>query len=277
MTALALALRPAAEWLPARPWNGMTVLDAYCNIGGAGMGFWLAGFDVVGVDILDQPRYPFPFLHGDAIETITAHGERFDLISAGPPCQFDCTLTAGTNQARRDRYADLLEPTREALESTSRPYVIEQPPGRASRRMRADLKLCGEMFGLRVIRHRIFELGGWFALQPPHVPHRGRTAGYRHGVRYEGRYFQVYGNGGGKGTVPEWQNAMGIHWTTDRRELAEAIPPAYTRFIGEHALLHLSSEAPGARRVQARPPASGGDFAAVGAPVGLKPPQVPVR
>ncbi|MFJ9441949.1 DNA methylase [Kitasatospora sp. NPDC101235] len=242
---LSLDLRPAAGWLPARRWNGLTVLDAYCNIGGAGMGFWLAGFDVVGVDILDQPRYPFPFLQGDAVDTIAAHGRRFDLISAGPPCQFDCTLTAGTNSARRDQYADLLEPTREALESTGRPYVIEQPPGRASKRMRIDLTLCGEMFGRRVLRHRNFEAGGGLLLdQPPHVPHRGLTIGYRHG-RYvspkEGRYFQVYGSGGGKGTVPEWQDAMGIHWTTVRREIAEAIPPDYTRLVGRQAAAQLGA------------------------------------
>ncbi|MFF3067151.1 DNA methylase [Kitasatospora sp. NPDC057936] len=249
MTALALALgaRPAAEWLPPRPWNGLTVLDAYCNIGGAGMGFWLAGFDVVGADILDQPRYPFPFLRADAVETISALGRRFDLISAGPPCQYDCTLTAGTNAHRRDRYADLLEPTRDAAESTGRPYVIEQPPGRASKRMRIDLTLCGEMFGLRVLRHRNFEAGGGLRLdQPAHIPHRGLTIGYRHG-RYispdEGRYFQVYGNGGGKGSVPEWQQAMGIHWTTDRREIAEAIPPAYTELIGQQSTARICAAA----------------------------------
>ncbi|MEV6464709.1 DNA methylase [Kitasatospora sp. NPDC051702] len=249
MTALTLTLgaRPAAEWLPARPWNGLTVLDAFCNIGGAGMGFWLAGFDVVGIDILDQPRYPFPFLRGDAVETITAHGHRFDLISAGPPCQFDCTLTAGTNQAHRHRYADLLDPTRDAAESTGRPYVIEQPPGRAARRMRIDLTLCGEMFGLRVLGHRNFEASSGLRLdQPPHVPHRGLTIGYRHG-RYvspdEGRYFQVYGNGGGKGTVAQWQQAMGIHWTADRREIAEAIPPAYTHLIGRQAAAWIGAAA----------------------------------
>lgn len=91
--------------------------------------------------------------------------------------------------------------------------------------MRVDLTLCGEMFGLRVIRHRNFEAGGGLLLdQPPHVPHRGRVAGYRHGQRYDGHYFQVYGSGGGKGSVPEWQQAMGIHWTDVRREIAEAIP-----------------------------------------------------
>lgn len=216
--------------------NGLTVLDAYCCAGGAAMGYWQAGFDVVGVDITDQPNYPFEFRRGDAIEFIRRYGSSFHLIHASPPCQYDCTLTAGTNQARRGQYADLLEPTRSALEAVRRPYALEQPPGRASKRMRVDVRLCGEMFGLGVIRHRHFELGGVTALQPQHLRHRGRTAGYRHGQRYEGPYVAVYGEGGGKGTVDEWQQAMGITWTRSRRELAEAIPPAYTRWIGEQVV-----------------------------------------
>lgn len=231
--------------LPERPWNGLTALDAFCNIGGTGMGLYLAGFNVVGVDILPQPNYPFEFVQADAIDYITTNGADFDLISAGPPCQFDCMLTAGTNQARRDQYPDLLEPTRAAIESTARPYVIEQPPGRASKRMRVDVTLCGEMFGLRVLRHRNFELGGWSMPKPDHLPHRGRVAGMRHGEWFEGPYFAVYGNGGGKGSVAQWQAAMGIHWTADRREIAEAIPPAYTRLLGarfveQHVLVAAS-------------------------------------
>jgi site-specific DNA-cytosine methylase len=218
--------------LPERPWNGLWALDAFCNIGGAGMGLHLAGYNVVGVDILPQPNYPFEFHQADAIDYITTNGADYDLISAGPPCQYDCMLTAGTNQARRDQYPDLLEPTRAAIQSTGRPSLIEQPPGRASKRMRVDVTLCGEMFGLRVIRHRNFELGGWQMERPEHVKHRGRTAGYRHGEKFEGHYFQVYGQGGGKGTVAEWQQAMGIHWTPVRREIAEAIPPAYTELLG---------------------------------------------
>lgn len=218
--------------LPDRPWNGLWALDAYCNIGGAGMGLHLAGYNVVGVDILDQPRYPFEFHQADAIDYIATNGADFDLISAGPPCQYDCMLTAGTNQARRSQYPDLLEPTRAAIEATGRPYVIEQPPGRASKRMRVDVTLCGEMFGLQVLRHRNFELGGWTTPRPAHLPHRGRVAGMRHGEWFTGPYFAVYGDGGGKGSVAQWQAAMGIAWTDVRRELAEAIPPAYTELLG---------------------------------------------
>jgi DNA (cytosine-5)-methyltransferase 1 len=99
------------------------------------------------------------------------------------------------------------------------------------------------MFGLAVIRHRYFELGGWFMPQPPHKPHRGRVAGMRHGEWFTGPYFAVYGEGGGKGSVPQWKQAMGIDWTDDRREIAEAIPPAYTEHIGAQLLAHLEERA----------------------------------
>ncbi|ANU79502.1 DNA methylase [Mycobacterium phage Gompeii16] len=75
--------------------------------------------------------------------------------------------------------------------------------------------------------------------QPAHVPHRGRVAGYRHGRWYDGPYFAVYGDGGGKGTVAQWQQAMGMDWTDVRKEIAEAIPPAYTEYVGKHLMEYL--------------------------------------
>jgi hypothetical protein len=222
----------------------MRVLAAFCGIGGDTAGYQALGCHVTGVDMRPLERYcGDEFYWGDAIEFIRRRGHEYDLIHAGPPCQFDCTLTAGTN-AGKFSYPNLLVPTRDALESTGRPYVLEQPPGRASRRMRVDLTLCGEMFGLGVVRHRNFELGGWTAAKPQHIKHRGRVAGMRHGEWFEGPYFAVYGNGGGKGTVAQWQQAMGIDWTNVRKEIAEAIPPAYTRYIGEQFLAqHQAAEA----------------------------------
>lgn len=216
------------------------LLDAFCCAGGATKGYQLTGFHVTGVDINPQPRYCGDEFHqGDAVEFIREHGHEFDLIHASPPCQHDCTLTAGTNKGKFT-YPDLLEPTREALESTGRPYIIEQPQGKASKRMRTDLKLCGEQFGLAVIRHRIFEVQGIEVPWLEHKKHRGRVKGWRHGEFYDGPYFAVYGDGGGKGTVQEWQDALGIHWTDVRKELAEAIPPAYTKYIGKYAMLSLN-------------------------------------
>ena len=230
--------------IPVRPLRRrLRVLAAFCGVGGDTAGYQAAGCHVTGVDRRPQPRYVGDeFYWGDAIEFIRRNGHEYDLIHAGPPCQYDCTLTAGTNAAKRGSYPNLLAPTRAALESTGRPYVIEQPPGRASRRMRIDVTLCGEMFGLAVIRHRNFELGGWTTQRPTHVPHRGRVAGMRHGRWYEGPYFAVYGEGGGKGTVPQWQQAMGIGWTGVRKEIAEAIPPAYGHWLATRYLATMALE-----------------------------------
>ncbi|WP_316574242.1 DNA cytosine methyltransferase [Nocardia canadensis] len=220
---------------PAPTASKPRLLDLYSAAGGASRGYHRAGFDVVGVDIAEQPDYPFEFHRGDAIEFLLAHGHEFDAIAASPPCQASCTLTKGTNRGRE--YPQLIPATRDALNRVGRPWVIENVQGAALRR---DVVLCGEMFGLGVIRHRVFELGGWSAPQPKHVPHRGRVAGCRHGQWHDGPYFAVYGDGGGKGSVADWQRAMGIDWTTDRRSLAEAIPPAYTEWIG-HQLRQVIS------------------------------------
>ncbi|WP_217369195.1 hypothetical protein [Nonomuraea antri] len=172
-------------------------------------------------------------MRGDAIEYIAAHGHEFDLIHASPPCQAFATLTTGTNQGRRV-YPDLIAETRRALEATGRPWVIENVPTAPIKR---DLMLCGAMFPeLAVLRHRWFELGGIRVEQPEHPQHRGRVAGYRHGEWHQGPYIAVYGKGGGKGSVAEWQQAMGIDWTSARREIRQAIPPAYTEFIARAVL-----------------------------------------
>lgn len=214
------------------------ILDAFCGAGGAGRGYQLAGFDVVGVDIVPQPNYVGEFIQGDAIEFIYEHGHEFDFRHASPPCQASSALTKGTNKGYV--YPQLIPDTRMALESIDGPYVIENVAGAP---IRKDLTLCGEMFDLAVIRHRFFEFGGWdffhSLTQPVHRPHRGRVAGMRHGQWYEGPYFAVYGEGGGKGTVAQWQTAMGMDWTDVRKEIAEAIPPAYTRHIGEAVMMQL--------------------------------------
>lgn len=218
------------------------LLDLFCRAGGAAMGYHRAGFEVVGVDIEPIADYPFTFVRGDAIEYVRAHGHEYDAIHASPPCQDVIAITAG-NRARpgwADDHVNLVPPTREALAAvraeTGVPTVIECGVGRHLRR---DVRLCGEMFDLGVIRHRWFEVDGATVPDPPHPPHRGRVAGMRHGVWYQGPYFAVYGEGGGKGSVSQWQAAMGIDWTSDRKNLAEAIPPAYTRYIGATLLTSL--------------------------------------
>lgn len=212
------------------------LLDLFCRVGGAGKGYIDAGFDVTGIDIEDMPEYPGTFIQGDAIAYLAAHGHEYDAIHASPPCQSSTALTKGTNKGRE--YLNLIPATRALLALHQVPTVIENVQGSDLRR---DLTLCGEMFGLGVIRHRYFEVSGFTALPLDHVKHRGRVAGWRHGEYFDGPYFAVYGDGGGKGSVDQWREAMGIDWTRDRKNLAEAIPPAYTRFIGGQIMTKLHS------------------------------------
>ena len=233
------------------------LLDLFSGAGGAAVGYHRAGFEVYGVDLNPMLNYPFPFWQADALKvlaTLNAGGhvsfvgpglrmfERlcladFDVIHASPPCQASSALTKGTNAGRE--YPQLIPATRAALLATGLPTVMENVQGSDLRR---DLTLCGEMFDLRVIRHRYFEVS-FPVTQPKHIAHRGRVAGMRHGEWFTGPYFAVYGDGGGKGTVTQWQTAMGIGWTNVRKEIAEAIPPAYTEWLGAQLLAHIESEA----------------------------------
>lgn len=219
------------------------LLDLFSCAGGAGTGYHRAGFEVTGVDIAERPNYPFTFHRADALEylaALIASGdiERYAAVHASPPCQAGCALTIGTNASRGwgRTHVQLIPELRTLLDATGLPYVIEQPNGKAP--VRADLRLCGEMFGLGVLRHRVFELGGgWSVPQPAHPRHRGYVRGYRHGVYRDGPYVAAYGAGGGKATVPEMQAAMGITWTDVREELTEAIPPDYAELIGRARLI----------------------------------------
>lgn len=208
------------------------LLDLFCGAGGAAMGYHRAGFDVIGVDINPQPNYPFRFMQDDTLRLLRdgrGFVSEFTAVHASPPCQASCTLVKGNQRATASNHVDLIPETRELLARTGLPSVIENVQGANIRR---DLTLCGEMFGLGVIRHRYFEVSGFPVMQPPHVKHRGRVRGWRHGEYFDGPYVAVYGDGGGKGSVAEWQAAMGIDWTDERVEIAEAIPPAYAEFVG---------------------------------------------
>lgn len=214
------------------------LLDLFCGAGGAGKGYKDAGFHVTGVDIAPQPDYAGDvFIQGDALAYLAAHGHEYDAIHASPPCQASSALSKGTNKGAY--YLNLIPATRALLALQSAPSIIENVQGSDLRR---DLTLCGEMFGLGVIRHRYFELGGWSAIAPDHKPHRGRVSGWRHGEWFDGPYFAVYGSGGGKGSVAQWQDAMDMHWTSNRKSIAEAIPPAYTRLIGGQLMALIETQ-----------------------------------
>lgn len=208
------------------------LLDLFCGAGGAAMGYWRAGFDIIGVDKIHQPRYPFEFIQADAIEFCRVHGKEFDAIHASPPCQ-RYTRASFRDEFRR-KHPDLIPATRSSLVGTRRPWIIENVPGSP---LRQPIVLCGLMFGLKVFRHRLFEASFSIAA-PSHPTHKG----YRIGV--DGMCC-VIGHGGGpnyrtrlrgaKDDKIAWQLAMGMSWTT-RDEMAQAIPPAYTQWIGKQLL-----------------------------------------
>lgn len=204
--------------------SGPVLLDLFCKAGGAAMGYHRAGFDVVGVDIEAQPRYPFKFIQADAL---TFPLEGFDAYHASAPCQDHTPLVAlsgphGTGW--------MLGAARERLAATGKPYVLENVPGAP---MRPDVILCGHMFGLRTRRHRWFELGGFACFAPPHVHRPGvRTATSRRRQRWdEGWDVSVTGDVG----TYVGPGALGIGWMTGN-ELSQAIPPAYTGHIGAQLL-----------------------------------------
>jgi hypothetical protein len=220
------------------------LLDLCCGLGGATRGYQRAGFRVVGVDIAEQPDYcGDDFVQADGLAFVAEHGHKFDAVATSWPCQASAGPTKGTNAARNAakgvRHVDLNPRGRELLDATGRPYVMENVQGSVLRR---DLTLCGLTFGLRVFRHRYFELGRWSMPAPVHPSHRGhRVSGWRHGVRYEGDMLAVYGKGGGKATTAECRAGLGIDWSWDRAQLVEAIPPAYTEHIGRALLAEVTT------------------------------------
>lgn len=197
----------------------LRAVDLFCGAGGAAVGLNRAGFRVVGVDILPQPRYPFQFCLGDAVEFSL---DGFDFIWASPPCQKFCAL-----RTREDlsHYPDLIEPIRTKLIASGKPYVIENVPGAP---IRSDVMLCGGMFGLRSYRHRHFECN-FHVPQPVHPKHviRVNRRGENRRLHWANGGFLTITGDVGVYCGPE---AMGIDWMSGK-EMSEAIPPAYSEFI----------------------------------------------
>ena len=222
------------------------LLDLYCCAGGAAMGYHLAGFDVVGVDIAFQKNYPFEFHQADALEFLAAHGHEFDAIHASPPCQtYSRTKTLHSNE-----HPDLVGPTREALDATGKPWVIENVVGAP---LINPLCLCGSEFDmiapdvdgvpLKMIRHRLFE---------SNVPLEG-NGGCRH--RNDIQTASAYGAGGGwtprhrdnpdrrGGYIPHidvLRELLNVHWT-NKHELSQVVPPVFAEHIGKQLMAHLRS------------------------------------
>jgi len=205
------------------------LLDLFCGAGGAAMGYHRAGFEVVGVDIERQPRYPFEFHQADAL---TFPLEGFDAIHASPPCQkFSITANLARAQGKQASDVDLLTPIRPLIEATGLPYVIENVKGAP---LRDPVQLCGSTFGLGVRRHRLFESN---LLLMGHGECRHKEQGRPVGV-YHVMNDEVPQGGKTAQTLEEGQRAMGIDWMT-WPELKGAIPPAYTEWIGAQLLAAL--------------------------------------
>jgi DNA (cytosine-5)-methyltransferase 1 len=223
--------------LPERPWNGLWLLDAYCCQGGASMGYYLAGFNVVGVDKDPQPRYPFEFHQADAVEYIATNGQDYDAIAGSPPCQ----RYSATQRIQGNDHPDLIAPTRQALDSTGRPWVIENVEG-ARPELSDPVTLCAAEFGLHTYRHRLFEPGGGFQLaQPDHPRHTATTVKMGRPLK-PGDWYQAVGN---FSNVPYVRRDMGVEWMS-RDGIRECIPPAMTRWIGQRLAGHLAAVPAGA-------------------------------
>lgn len=232
------------------------LLDLFCGAGGAGAGYARAGFDVTGVDIKPQPRYPFEFIQADALDYCREHGHEYDAIHASPPCQGYSRMRHLPWLKGRE-YPMLIEATREALEASGAAWVIENVEDAP---LQNGVVLCGAMFGLRVYRHRKFE-SSIMLLGPPHQKHAvvigsGRMLNDRarpnsegwvslpskgsplNGLRGTGDYITVAGHFSNMSAACE---AMGIDWMR-RDELSQAIPPAYTEYLGRQLMQAVAKQ-----------------------------------
>lgn len=218
------------------------LIDLFCGAGGAADGYHRAGFEVIGVDIVDQPDYPFRFCKADALDVLEYGGIvggvnlfDFQVIHASPPCQ---SYTAMSNRWGSD-HPELIAQVRDRIPEGV-PYVIENVDGARRDMAEPIVRLTGEMFELSVHRPRLFELGGWYTLSSPPPPRGeavvavyGKPDGRRLWTRTDGSELRAWSS------IEEGQQALGIDWTDDWHQLREAIPPSYTEWIGSRLLEHL--------------------------------------
>jgi len=227
------------------------LLDLFCGAGGAAVGYHRAGFEVVGVDIKPQPHYPFPYIQMDAIELMHLFLDRgqmksqgyclgewygikdFDAYHASPPCQ-EYSRTKSLHP--HITYPDLLSEVRTLLFSTGKPWIIENVVGAPFNHW---IMLCGSMFGLRTYRHRRFE-SSFLMMQPEHPKHIERVLNRGYNPNWTG-FFCV--TGGGNAPVAVMKQAIGIDWMT-RAEFTQAIPPAYTEYIGKYLMEQINIKLP---------------------------------
>lgn len=226
--------------------NKPILLDLFCGAGGCAKGYQQSGFYVVGVDIKPQPRYcGDEFEQADALEYLdTVNLSRFSALHGSPLCQ-GFTQMLNWNEQIKNQYTNYIPALRERFQAAKLPYVIENVEG-ARAHLINPMMLCGNMFGLRVYRHRLFEVSpDVMVLHHPHVKHRVKAARSSR-IAQPDEFWCPVGNFGQKDDA---QRAMGIDWmkTTGSkdREIAQAIPPAYTRYIGYFLMQAVMAEMAG--------------------------------
>jgi DNA (cytosine-5)-methyltransferase 1 len=221
----------------------MKLLDLFCGAGGAGRGYLDTGFDVVGVDIVDQPNYPGEFVQGDALEYLKEHGHEYDGIHTSPPCQpYSFNVTSASSVWNHTKGRDepaLIRPVYNLLVNTGKPWIIENVAGAKAHMPTPPVVLCGSFFNLLIPRHRLFSSS--FPIEAPENHNcRGLAKRSAAELGWEYRDMSVTGKGRRKGTSDRWRQLMGIDWFMTQHEIAESIPPAYTRHIGAQLMEHLS-------------------------------------
>jgi DNA (cytosine-5)-methyltransferase 1 len=220
----------------------MRLLDLFCGAGGCSVGYHRAGFtEIVGVDLVPQSRYPFRFVQADALEYLShVRLGAFDAVVASPPCQ---AYSAARSLNPGRSYPGLLGPTRDALIRLGAPWVIENVEGSPMGPpygVHEAVMLCGTMFALKTLRHRLFEASFPlvpFPLHPKHPLVRTHDRRKKHGGRKDIDFVAVYG---GNVSGSEGAAAMGIDWMVGRGEVSQAIPPAYTEYVGRQLVAHIA-------------------------------------
>lgn len=203
------------------------ILDCMCGAGGCSAGYYRAGFDVVGIDNRPQPHYPYAFIQADALDYLaTADLSSYAVIHASPPCQRYSEQTA---KKYRNNHPDLIAPVRELLVATGKPYVIENVEN-ARALLTNPVKLCGSMFGLNLWRHRYFEMWPDVLRLTPTCNHSELPVLITGTTRRKPE-----GGGRMEYTAQQCRDAADLQWMT-RGEMDEAIPPAYTEWIGRHLM-----------------------------------------
>jgi len=244
----------SAYSLQGKPAVVREILDLYCAAGGAAKGLQQAfpNARITGVDIKKQPHYPYRFIQADVL-TFDLSG--YDFIWASPPCQAHSAMTKRWGKERVESHPDLIEPTRKMLEATDAWWTMENVVGAP---LRNPVMLCGTMFGLQtkggsqLRRHRLFEMPWWFGLMPQCQHNNGSAIGVYGGGQHPNRRrpatIGVWGNAGGASNrdgliqfgTQDRRDAMGIDWMTGK-ELSQAIPPAYSKWVGEACLATIAT------------------------------------